>query len=203
MPQEIEDLCGKAERVVKSGGWGYAFYRHDEIMARYGSDPYVRRLLAMKESLAFVVDRLRLLVLRDEGGFWVDSDCDFQRPLSQLDKICARPEVDFVTGVRNPWRPHVALHRGVAMIDNTVMGSAKNGRMVNRMLAQYTAEHPKQTGHDCGIEVLRSIDESVILLNYERFYINDEPQTPNTILLHDQSNRGSWSKREFPPVVLK
>ena len=85
------------------------FFGHNEIMGRYGQDPYVRRLYAMKESLAFIADRLRLLVLRDEGGFWVDSDVDFQRPLSLLDKICARPEVDFVTGVRNPWRPHVAF----------------------------------------------------------------------------------------------
>ena len=67
------------------------------------------------------------------------------------------------------------------MIDNTVMGSAKNGRMVNRMLALYTPERPKQTGHDCGMECLRSIDESVVLLNYERFYIHHEPETPNTI----------------------
>lgn len=194
-PKNVVELTKKAKRVVESApNWIYVFHG-PEVLERYGKDPYIRRLLAMRESLAFVVDRIRLLLLRDHGGFWVDSDCDFQRPMSLLDKMADDPKTDFLTGVRNPWRPHVALHRGVAMVDNTVMGSAKGGKMVNRLLSLYTADNPKQTGHDAGVEVLRSIDESVILLNYRYFYAHPPDNFPETILYHDHANIGSWTPK--------
>ena len=194
-PRNIVQLTEKAKRIVESGGWSYKFYG-PEIMDTYGSDPYVRRLLGMKESLAFVVDRIRLLLLRDHGGWWVDSDCEFIKPMSILNSICDSPRVDFVTGVRNPWRPHVALHRGVAMVDNTVMGSVKGGKMVSRILALYTADKPKQTGHDAGIEVLRTADESTVLLNYKYFYTHAPDNFPETIMYHDDRNSYSWQPKQ-------
>lgn len=201
-PEDIKALVKKAKRINEDAGWGYTFHG-PEILAKYERDPYVRRLLAMGEKLAFVMDRIRLLMLKETGGFWVDSDCDFQRPMSLLNRMVDRPEVDYLTGARNPWRPGIALHRAVPIIDNTVMGSAPNGRMVNRLLNMFTADHPKQTGHDAGSEVFRTLDESVILLNYQYFYVRDEAQTPQTILLHDLGNKGSWCHVEYPPVQLK
>lgn len=198
IPDSIKALTDEAAEMHARSGWKYTLYR-DEVLDIYASDPYVRRLNGMSESTAFIVDRIRLLLLRDQGGFWADSDCKFLKSMSALNRICDDDKVDFVTGIRNPWRPHVQLHRGIAMVDNTVMGSAKGGRMVNRLLGRYTSDSPKQTGHLAGIEVLRTADESTVLLNYKYFYTEDTDIGPETILLHDVGNLGSWTK---PPVIF-
>jgi hypothetical protein len=198
-PKEVIEFAEKTERMHAGSGWKFTFHG-PSIYDKYANDPYVRRMMARGEKLAYVMDRIRLLMLKETGGFWVDCDSQFKRPMSLLDKIVSRQEVDFLTGIRNPHRPPVALHRGVALIDNTVMGSAPNGRMVNKILALYSADYPMKSGHDCGCEVLRSIDESVVLLNYERFYVENEAETPNTILRHDGINFGSWAKIEIAPL---
>ena len=198
MPEKVKTLTDRMAAMNSANGWTYRVWG-EEIWDAYGNDPFVRRLQGMKASFAHIVDRLRLLLLRDYGGFWLDSDCEPIRPLSVLNRICDRPEVDFCTGVRDPWRKHVHPTRGVALVDNTVMGSAKNGKMVNRLLSMYRAEDPKQTGLLAGAEVLRRCDDSVVLLGYAFFYADPDSQTPETVVLHDEtslgSNLGSWTEQ--------
>jgi hypothetical protein len=196
MPEKIERLTEHARKINEKAGWRYTVYG-DEILKRYAEDPFVRRLNGMCEATAFIVDRLRLLVLRDEGGFWADSDFQFIRPFSTLNRICGRPEVDFVAGLRNPWREHVHQTRGVPLCDNTVMGSARGGRMVQALLGIYRADDPKHTGKTIGTHILFSADDSTVLLNFQYFYANNERQIgPNTVGIHDFDgmNLGSWAR---------
>lgn len=200
MPDAIKRLTDEGHRMNVRSGWRYKLHR-DEILDRYAADPYIRRLNGMSEKTAFIVDRLRLLLLRDEGGWWFDSDCRWIKPASALNRICDS-NADFVTGIRNPWRPHVHPVRGVALVDNTVMGSVKGGRMVKQLLGLYTAEQPKQTGQSVGAYVLANADESTVLLNFRYFYADESKLYPESIVSHDSTNAGTWARPpEIPSVA--
>lgn len=202
MPDAIKRLTDEGHRMNVRSGWRYKLHR-DEILDRYAADPYIRRLNGMSEKTAFIVDRLRLLLLRDEGGWWFDSDCKWIRPASTLNDICDCEHVDFCTGIRNPYRPHVHAIRGVAMVDNTVMGSTKNGRMINQLLSLYTSDAPKQTGQSIGAYVLTKSRLSTPLLGFEYFYANEDQMSPETVVLHDDRNAATWCRPAEVPSVAE
>lgn len=175
----------------------------NEILDRFSTDPYVKKLQSEGENIAFICDRLRVLLLRDDGGIYVDADCRAIRPFSTL-KCLTMPHVDFVAGLRNPHRPGVALHRGVALLDNTVLASAPNGRMVNLLCDLYKPGNKQwlQNGVSMGHEIMRNCDETTVILGHEHFYA-DKP-TSKTIVLHDTMNFASWlqhPEHQIPRLV--
>lgn len=190
IPAREAEFCQRMEAL--NPDFTYKLHR-DELLEKHCRDPYVRQMISQNEPMAFVVDRLRVLLLREEGGIYVDADAEPVNPFSSIDHILNDPKVDFVTGLRNPWRPGVALHRQIPIVDNTIMLSAKNGRMVNRLCNLYTARSVIQTGHSHGIEILRTADETTVLLNYRFFY--DDTKTSEAIILHDDRNLSSWITR--------
>jgi len=190
LPSREAEYCRRMEAMNPE--FTYKLHREDTLRM-YSGDPYIKLLISRNEPMAFVVDRLRVLLLRDEGGIYIDADAEPVKPLSVIKGIFDDPKIDFMTGMRNPWRPGVALHRGVALIDNTVMASAKNGRVVNRLCSLYRPESVVHNGHSHGVEVMRCLDQSVVLLNYRYFY--DDSEGSDTILLHDAQNLSSWSHR--------
>lgn len=167
-----------------------AYQRHgNELMERYKLDPYIRYMLGAKEQWAFIVDRLRVLLLRDEGGLYIDADARPVQPVSTL-KIWGKEHIDFVAGYRDPYRPGVSLHRGISFIDNTFLASAKNGRMANRLVDLYHSQAPKRDGHDIGVEIAANSDVDTVMLNFRYVYAMEV--YPQTIFLHDDQNLGSW-----------
>lgn len=190
-PQSMPANCVEWCAHTKGLNRGYQYHLHgNELLERYKADPYVRALVDRSEKWAFIADRLRVLVLRDEGGIYVDADAMPVRPFDTLSRILDNPRTDFVTGLRSPYRKMVALHRGVSLVDNTVMMSAKGGRMISRLSSLWKPGKEKQTGYDMGIEVLTNADESTVLLNWRYFYA--EESHAETIFLHDTVNLGSW-----------
>lgn len=198
MRDDVQKLADSMQ--ITNLKWSFRLWG-DEILARYRKDPYVQRLQQEGEQAAHIVDRLRLLLLRDEGGWWMDADCQAIRPVADIPGINL-PHWDFVFGLRNPHRPQVALHRGIPLVDNTVMASAQNGRMVNRLLDLYKPQNKQwlQTGASIGREILRSCDHTTMALNYRYFY-SDEV-TDETIVLHDSINLGSWTKAHQMPTLV-
>jgi len=190
LPSREAEYCRRME--VMNPDFKFTLHREDTLR-RYSGDPYIKLLISRNEPMAFVVDRLRVLLLRDEGGIYLDCDCEPVKPLNSIRHVFENPMMDFMTGMRNPWRPGVALHRGVALIDNTVMASAKNGRVINRLCSLYRPESVVHNGHSHGVEVMRCLDSDVVLLNYKYFYSDDV--TSETVLLHDAQNLSSWSNR--------
>lgn len=172
----------------------------NELLERYGNDPYVKRLLEMNASWAFVCDRLRILILAEEGGIYIDTDAQPIRPLDTL-KFWDRSTTEFVYGIRNPNRPGVALHRGVAAVDNTVLASAPQSRMVRRLLDCWTPKDVEIKGHRIGITILTHADDTCVGLGYKAFY--DMAPSPETILLHDPHNAGSWVKNPAKYVEIQ
>lgn len=196
MPADCRQWCHSFERM--NPAWEYHLWGQDAL-ERYADDPYLKFFAETGEKLAFVADRIRVLLLRDFGGIYLDVDCKPIRTLGDLDRIVDDPEVDFLCGMRSPDRKMVHLHRGISLIDNTVFGSAKNGRMANRLCALYKPDSKKHTGYSQGLEVIRNMDQTVRVLNYRYFYA--ETIFPETILLHDSVNLGSWVKKPQPMNV--
>ncbi len=192
MPENLRRFSAKMESINRN--FRYRLYG-DELLEQYKADPYVKTMLERKTKLAFVADRLRCLVLRDEGGIYVDADAEPVKSFSALNHILERPDVDFVTGIRCPFRHGVALHKGISLVDNTVLLSAPNGRMINRLLSLWTPKTPVVSGYNIGLEVLNSADYDTCLLNYKYFY--SELPCPEALALHDGINLGSWVNNTY------
>lgn len=168
--------------------WSVRLYGN-ELLQTYESDPYVRALQHLEKPWAFVTDRLRMLLLRDHGGVWLDPDCQPIRPLDTLNAVWDGPST-FVAGFRSPDRPDVALHRGVTLLDNTFLASAPNSRMCQRILSLWRPQNVVIDGHAVGVEILRNCHSDVVLLNHRYFYSTSV--LPETIVLHDSHNLASW-----------
>lgn len=190
VPEKIQEFCDATKRL--NPDWDCKLHRN-EVMDRYKSDPYVRHMLNAGDKMAFIADRIRILLLKEEGGVYVDADAMPLRPLSSL-KVWDLPHVDFITGFRDPYRTGVALHRGISLIDNTFMASVPNGRMINRLDRIYTSRTPKRNGHDTGVEVIANCREDTLFLNFRYFYAM-KPLPPEALFDHDSINLGSWVER--------
>lgn len=166
----------------------------NELLEKYGRDPYVADLVGKKEKWAFVADRIRVLLLREQGGVWLDADCQPIKPLDSL-PIWDLPHLQFATGMRSPHRKDVALHRGVPMVDNTFLASAANGTMIRRLEALWTPSAPLVNGHRIGVAIMENVDYTVAMLNHR--YIYGEQVFPETLVMHDAHNLGSWTERRI------
>jgi Glycosyltransferase sugar-binding region containing DXD motif len=193
IPAREQAWCAQLAKMNPT--WQHRLHGN-ELLTCYAEDPYVKTLNEQCKSdprkLAFLSDRLRVLLLRDEGGVYLDADCD---PVQSLDTlpIWSRFELDFVYGMRSPHRKDVALHRGIPIIDNTFLSSAKGGRMINRICALWSPARVIVNGHDTGVCIMENADFSCIGLNHRYFY--GEQKYPETIVMHDVANLASWAVR--------
>lgn len=165
----------------------------------------MKAMLGKGEKTAFVIDRLRILLLRDEGGVYVDADAEPVKPLDSL-PIWGMPHVDFVAGLRSPSRKDVALHRAVPIVDNTFLASAKGGRMVQHIEALWTptaitGENHAINGHRVGIAILEHASYDTVLLNHRHIYC--ETLYPESLILHDSHNLGSWTNNPGAPRTCR
>lgn len=174
--------------------WKHKLHQND-LLERYGQDPYVKYMLSKGECMAYITDRLRVLLLEEEGGVYIDADAE---PMKPLDSVPCWDNFDFVTGIRSPFRKDVALHRSVPLVDNTFMGSAKNGRMINALKSIWTpgqviSENEAINGHRIGLAIMQNTDYTTCWLNHK--YIYCEEKFPESLIMHDSQNIGSWIKR--------
>lgn len=192
MPDRESYWCNQITRINPT--WDHRVFGN-EILNEYGQDPYVKALISRGEAWAFVMDRIRALLLAKHGGIWLDPDCQPARPLDTRKDLWDDKDVEFVMGLRSPHRPLVALHRGVTLCDNTIMASAPNSRMIRRILSLWTPNHVRVDGHATGVEMIANLDGvRERLIGYRYFY--DLQDNPDAIVLHDHSNLGSWVEQE-------
>lgn len=189
IPEREKQWCAQMKALNPT--WDVRFYGN-ELLETYKTDAYVQALQHLGRPWAFVTDRLRMLLLRDHGGVWLDPDCQPMRPLDTLKEVWDGPAT-FVAGFRSPDRPDVALHRGVTLLDNTFLASAPNSRMCQRILSLWRPQNVVVDGHAVGVEIMRNCHSDVVLLNYRYFYATQN--LPETICLHDAHNLASWVKQ--------
>lgn len=188
MPKEYQGWCSRMEKM--NPDWSYKLWSGD-LVERYAKDPYVSYMLQTNERTAFLVDRLRVLLLRDEGGLYCDVDCYAVRPFRVLEGVWIDPRIHFVAGMRSPDRRHVSLNTpGVAFIDNTVLASTRNGEMAQRLCNLYQPNAKRHTGFSMGREIMRNADPSTLILGFRYFYA--ETQNADMIVSHDNHNMYSW-----------
>lgn len=166
----------------------------NELVTRYQSDPFIRLMVAKGDRIAYLADRLRVLLLRDEGGVYVDADAEPVKPLDSL-PVWDWAHVDFVAGLRSPWRKDVALARGIPLVDNTFLASAPHGRMIERLCSiwtpgQVTGENNVINGWRTGIAILEHASYDTVLLNFRYLYC--ETRYPESLIDHDAQNLASW-----------
>jgi len=195
MPARETQWCARMALINPT--WQHRLHGN-ELFDRYRDDPYVKTMMERQMALAFVADRLRVLLLRDEGGIYLDADCQPIRPLDSLG-IWDRPDLDFVAGLRSPHRNEVALHRGVALVDNHFMASTKGGRMVGKLAALWSPAHVLINGHACGCCMMENADPTTLLLGQKYFCAME--QFPETVVLHDCHNLSSWTVPKTPSIL--
>lgn len=186
VPERERQWCADMARLNPT--WKHTLHGN-ELLERYSADPYLRALKDRGVKLAFVADRLRVLLLRDDGGVYLDADCEPLRPLDSL-PIWDRPDLDFVAGLRSPFRKDVALHRAIPLVDNTFIASAKGGRLINRLASLWDPAHLIIDGHATGCAILENADHGTLLLGQRHFYAMQK--FPESIVLHDGHNLASW-----------
>lgn len=190
IPEREKQWCEQMKRMNPDFAYELC---GNELLDRYKENPFLTHMLAKGEKWAYVSDLLRILLLKDEGGVYLDADCQPIRPLNTL-PIWDDPKLDFVTALRSPHRKEVALHRGVSLVDNTFLASAKGGRMVTRLESLWTPAavtgEAVVNGNRVGIAILENSSYDTLLLNYRYIYALES--FPETIVLHDGTNLGSW-----------
>jgi hypothetical protein len=196
MPEREAAWCLAMRRMNQN--WDYRLWGN-VLLEKFASDPYVKALQDRGEPLAFLADRLRILLLAEFGGLYVDCDAQPLKPFDSID-VWDDPRAGFVYGVRDPYRPDVALHRGVACVDNTILASEPNGKMVKRLLDCWRPNDIVITGHRVGLTILRHADASCRGLGFEYFYAMSAQ--PNSIILHDCHNAGTWVKDARKPIPV-
>lgn len=186
-PEQIERLCADMRRM--NADFEYLWLDNAFLKAN-SKDPYISHMVNRGEKWAFVMDRLRVLALKEHGGIWIDPDAQPVKPLKTLD-VWQETRWDFLTAHRSPYRSEVQVKRGVAVVDNTVMGSAKNGRMINRLVNLSHSNAPVRKGAEYGWEIMDQSGPDVCWLSPKEFYSMDK--NPSAVILHDSINLASWT----------
>lgn len=196
LPEREAGWCLEMKRLNPT--WSYRLLGND-LLERFKDDPYICHLQIQKAPLAFVADRLRMLVLHEDGGIYLDTDCLPKRPLDAL-PMWDEPSAEFVYGMRDPYREGVALHRSVAFCDNTVLASAPKSAMCKKILALWRPEEIQITGHRVGLCILSHADWTCRGLGHRYFY--SMRSHPESIVDHDSHNLASWVADKTPiPTV--
>jgi len=196
IPERERAWCEQTAKL-NAGSWKHQLHGN-ELLEKYGQDTYVRHMVSKGEKIAFLTDRLRVLLLRDHGGVYIDADAEPLKPLDSI-PVWDMPHMDFVAGLRSPGRRDVALHRAVPLVDNTFMGSAQQGRMIHRIAALWTPEQVNGqntmiNGASTGKCVIEHASWDTCFLNHRFVYCTQI--FPESLLSHDIGNLGSWTTKK-------
>ena len=149
----------------------------NEIFEKYSDDKFLSNYLKKPKfyEWAFICDRIRLLLLRDYGGVYMDTDC---KPIQSFDLIFNKlgQDITFFTGMK-PTQSNNTL------FDCTVYGSTPNSRIVKELLDTYIDIHWANGCKMFSDRLIKVMDSDVACFGYEYFY--DDKITDKTIVLHD------------------
>lgn len=156
-------------------------YKDDIFLKYYRTNPEVFKW-------AFIADRIRLLLLRDYGGIYVDVDA---KPIQSFDVVLDKlePYHTFFSGLK-------PSQNNNTLVDCTVYGSAPNSRIINLCLDTYTNVEWANGCRMFSDKIIAECDVDVALFNYKFFY--DSKITDDTIVLHDVEDTRliSWAFTE-------
>ena len=185
MPDWCKKLTDETREIHEKLGWEYKFWGN-EVLDLYKDDKFLTNYLKDPElyKWAFINDRIRVLLLRDYGGVYIDVDCEIIKPLDYcLNKL--NSNISFFCGARRH-------KRAKAIFENHVFGATKNSRILKAILTSYKSIYWANGGAMHSDVILENIDTDVAVFNYKHFI--DTETTDETVVLHEKENLGSWHK---------
>mgnify|MGYP000051498914 CR=1 FL=1 len=165
----------------------------NEVFDLYSDDEFLNHWMTHPDpgghlKWAYISDRIRLLLLRDFGGIYVDVDA---QPIRSFNMILEElpPEPTFFAGMKQS-------QDNFTLIDCTVYGSAPNSRGVDIALSTYTdINHVNGCKMFCE-KLIEEMAPDIALFGYRYFY-NDNPDDKKCVVLHDVEGRlHSWGEPE-------
>ena len=149
----------------------------NEVFDHYKDDEYLKSFIEHESSIpiAFTCDRIRLLLLKEFGGIYLDVDC---KPIKSFNYILDKITEShcFFAGVKKTQNHNT-------LIDCAIYGSTPNSRVVNDCLDTYAEVTFANGGRVFSDVIIEKMGPDVALFNYEYFY--NWEITENTVLLHD------------------
>ncbi len=172
----IPDHCAQFCREVQLMNKDYTYRLWgNEVFEQFQDDVYLKSYIQTGVPLAFVCDRIRLLLLKKFGGIYLDVDC---KPIKSFDHVYEHLTDNhcFFAGMKRT-QNHDTL------IDCAIYGSTPNSRVIDDCLDTYDDIKWANGGKLFNDAIIKFMKPDVALFGYEYFY--DWEITDKTILLHD------------------
>ena len=176
---EMPEHCKKFVEEMKEMNPDYEhhLWGNEVFEEKYKDDKYLQNYTKEPElyKWAFICDRIRLLLLRDHGGIYVDVDA---KPVKSFNTVLDRltPQHTFVSGMK-------PSQENNTLIDCTVYIAATYSSMVNECLKTYNDIYWANGCRMFNDKIIEQMDTDVALISYEYFY--DSKIGPKTVILHD------------------
>jgi hypothetical protein len=147
----------------------------NEVFEEFKDDIYLKSYIQTGVPLAFVCDRIRLLLLKKFGGIYLDVDC---KPIKSFDHVYEHLTNNhcFFAGMKRTQNHNT-------LIDCAIYGSTPNSRVIDDCLDTYDDIKWGNGGKLFNDAIIKFMKPDVALFGYEYFY--DWKVTDKTILLHD------------------
>ena len=198
MPTHCQDYIKEIKRLNPEF---QHFLWDDKVFSeKYKDDPFLQNYIKNPSlyKWAFIADRLRLLLLRDFGGIYVDVDA---KPIKSFNSVLNKLHKNtcFFGGVRREFFKNEHHEAEPPIIECTVMGSSINSRIINECLSIYTDLNWAHGGLHLSRKIMDVLAEDVVLFDYKRFgYCNMDEINSETVTLHDIDGRlYSWKYNNF------
>ena len=191
MPQHCVEFCKEMKEMnpeFEHKLWG------NEVLQEFKEDKYLYSYLELNSGIpiAFICDRIRLLLLNKYGGIYLDVDCKPIKPFSFIfnklnDQHC------FFAGMKRTQNHHT-------LIDCAIYGATVNSRVIDDCLSTYEYLNFANGVHLFNNKIIETMEPDIALFGYEYFY--NWEVTDKTVLLHDIADTRlfSWVPEDkLPP----
>ena len=176
LPEKYVEMT--ANMKAMHPGWEYKLWTHDELFNdRYADDIYLQAYLKEPDTFrwAFIADRIKLLLLRDFGGVYVDVDAKYIKSFDVvMDKLEERHT--FFAGMKT-------YDVQSSLIECAVYGAAPNSRLINLCLDFYQDTRWAHGCMDFSNVIVHNLEDDALLLSSKYFYAFEEYE--ETIVLHE------------------
>ena len=187
LPEKYVEMTADMEAMHPD--WEYKLWSHDEIFNDlYANDIYLQAYIKEPETFkwAFITDRIKLLLLRDFGGVYIDVDA---KPVKSFDVVMDKLEDKhtFFAGMKT-------FDVQSSLIECAVYGAAPNSRLINLCLDFYQDTRWAHGCMDFSNIIIHNLEDDALLLNSKYFYSFEESE--QTIVLHEPEDIRLYSHSE-------
>ena len=187
LPEKYVEMTADMEAMHPD--WEYKLWSHDEIFNDlYADDIYLQAYIKEPETFkwAFITDRIKLLLLRDFGGVYIDVDA---KPVKSFDVVMDKLEDKhtFFAGMKT-------FDVQSSLIECAVYGAAPNSRLINLCLDFYQDTRWAHGCMDFSNIIIHNLEDDALLLNSKYFYSFEESE--QTIVLHEPEDIRLYSHSE-------